>query len=351
MRTTRYTRSVRTQRHVLGIVALVGCGCGPVGPREVRGPSAGSDSPAPAVSRLVVAEHANAGGRLVFVDERGLRLREFTAAPTTPSMDITPAWSPDGAQIAFASSRGRSHPAETSLWIGSVDGAAPPRRLTDDAGIDLWPSFAPDGRALLFASTRGGAGALSLWRFDLSTGTLYPIGVSDVRAPTWSHSGMLIAFARKGPSGSEVWLCRADGTEARRLTDGGEPSFAPDDREIAFVAPAPAGTDDELWTIGIDGNGRRRLVANPIGDESGPRFSVDGRFLFASTYLRDDSGRALFSTVVFADLTEAAPRLRVLLDPLPTGRATLAIAPVALDATILRRSPTVAEALRRLLLR
>src|SRR5262245_15840435 len=111
---------------VLGFAAA--CQLGPVGPRDERGPPTvvGPLVPAP----IVVAEHAGRGGHLVFVDERGRRVRSLTDPPSEASVDLTPAWAPDLRSIVFSSSRGRSEKS-IGLWIVAVDGSSPPRRVTD----------------------------------------------------------------------------------------------------------------------------------------------------------------------------------------------------------------------------
>jgi Tol biopolymer transport system component len=329
----------------LWLVCALAAACDPVGPREVRGPGP-PEGRAPVAARIVVAEHGERGAHLVFVDERGRRVSDFTDPPAAPSIDVTPAWSPDGARIAFASSRGRGDPAATSLWVGPVDRSRPVERVTDDAdAVDLWPSFAPDGHRLAFARARA-HDRLGLAVLELATRAVRPL-VADGREPCWSHRGDLIAFSRAGA----VWVVRADGRDERRVTEGAAPAFAPDDGALVLVARDPGRSDADLYLVALDGSGRRKLVDDPLGDEVGPRFSADGRFVFAGAFVRGDDGRPLFSSVVFVDLSEAPPRLRALQDPLPSGRATVELGPGPLDAALLDRGPTFAESLRRLMVR
>src|SRR6185503_2314046 len=115
------------------VAALLLSGC-PLGkPKPLP---LGVDSKAP---RLVVAERGPTGGRLVIVAEDGDRTANLTASSSEVVRDFSPAFSPDGRWIAFASSRERTFE-ESGIWIVAARPDAVPQRLTDtfDA-IDLSP--------------------------------------------------------------------------------------------------------------------------------------------------------------------------------------------------------------------
>jgi Tol biopolymer transport system component len=59
---------------------------------------------------------------------------------------MTPVLSPDGEQIAFA--------ALGDLWLMPIDGT--PTRLTHDRFVDIDPAWSPDGTQLAFSSDRAG---------------------------------------------------------------------------------------------------------------------------------------------------------------------------------------------------
>jgi len=58
------------------------------------------------------------------------------------AMDYSPAWSPDGTQIAFASSRGGKFP---TVWVMNQDGSNARRVGTVDGE---YPAWSPDGRRI-----------------------------------------------------------------------------------------------------------------------------------------------------------------------------------------------------------
>jgi TolB protein len=56
--------------------------------------------------------------------------------------------------------------------------------------------------------------------------------------PRWSPRGDAIAYTQRTGSGHEIWIVDADGSNARRLTNGGgdntSPAWSPNGRHIAF---------------------------------------------------------------------------------------------------------------------
>jgi Tol biopolymer transport system component len=341
--------TVASVRAALSLCLAVACS-GARGPREVRGPGDAPPDAAPAAAGLiVVAEHAYSGGRLILVDERGRRVRELTDEPSSASVDVTPSFSPDGRFVVFASSRGRPLPADTSLWIVAVAPDAEPRRLTAGDAVDLTPAVAPDGRRVAFASTR--AGGLDLWILELEAGEPPRAGPARrlTRAagsefqPAWSPDGALVAYTAAAGERAAVMLIRPDGSGARELAPGSAPAFTPDGTRVAFAA------DGDLWLLGLEGGDRRRLTDTPLVDETHPRFSRDGRFLFATALVRDDDRRAVLSMVVFLDLADPGAEPRALQEAVPTSRNGADVGPAPLDAETLRRNPTFTEAVRRVL--
>ncbi len=104
-----------------------------------------------------------------------------------------------------------------------------------------------------------------------------------------------IAFHSTRDEGLNVYVMNADGSVTTRLTDsnlGAYPSWSPDGRLIAFVAPDedPYSSDDRhedriVWNIYImnaDGSGVTRLTDNSARDTD-PSWSPDGKHVvFAS---------------------------------------------------------------------
>jgi TolB protein len=96
--------------------------------------------------------------------------------------NTSPAWSPKGDRIAYASRiGGRFQVLTVGLGGGDL------KKITATRGDNEDPSWSPDGRYLIFSSTRDGSGAIY---FSDAAGThqtrLTPSGGDD-SSPAWSR--------------------------------------------------------------------------------------------------------------------------------------------------------------------
>ena len=262
---------------------------------------------------------------------------------------MSPAISPDGKWVVFASTRDRPRD-KTSLWIAKLGVEVTPTRLTGDgdaanAWIDSHPVWTRDGRSIVFASTRDG-GDFDLWQVAREGGVPAQLTTSEHHevTPTIAPDGSIIYAAVDKQSGASRIEERAlDGT-VKAVTPGPderEPAVSPDGQTIAFTSRVERDgrKDSELWLMQRGTGHAKQLVNLPPTDESGPVWSRDGRFVFATSVLPGASEQPLFASVVFCDRDESPMRARILRDSAgPLTRVTPAIA-TALDATALRRDP------------
>ncbi|MDX2087333.1 MAG: hypothetical protein SFX73_05765 [Kofleriaceae bacterium] len=294
------------------------------------------------------------------IDEHGDRRFALLVAPAATARDSHPALSPDGAWVVFASSRDRSLDS-TSLWIAPVGPEATPIRLTEGAWIDAHPTWTRDGTAIVFASTRDG-GDFDLWMLPIVQGRASgpPVqltsGPGHEVTPNVAADGSVLYAAVSQVREREVESHleeRAPDGSITVLTKGptdGAPALSPDETTIAFSRAAiqAAGPSAELWRMGRHGEQPTPIIALPITEESGPVWSRDGRFVFATSILRGEE-RVLFSSVIHVDLRAAMPIARMLRDRAgTTSRLTPAIAAAALDASVLEKSPEYLPELARI---
>ncbi len=338
-------------------LAFALCGCGSR-PTLATQPAASDRIP------IIASERGPQGARLVAIDEHGDRQLLVVRPAPEIALDTNPAVSPDGAWLVFASSRGRPI-AETSLWIAPLEAEATAAQLTTGAAIDSHPTWTPDGRAIVFASTREG-GDFDLWRLAIDRGhaigepTQLTHGEGHEVTPTVASDGTVI-YASVTPLAppeveSHLEERAPDGT-IRRLTSGpadSSPALSPDGKTIAFARPQLHNgvRDSELWRMPRGGELASPIVDLPLTDESGPVWSRDGRFVFATSVLRGEESGALFSSIVHVDLQEQVPRARMLEDHAgAVARLTPALATPTLDVAALRENPEYLPELARVMAR
>jgi Tol biopolymer transport system component len=330
--------------------------CSPPAPHK---PVVHDDAP-----KIVVAERGPNGGRLVIVAEDGARVGDLTVAAEGTVRDFSPSFSPDGAWVAFASSRGRAFE-ESSLWITPARAGAEPIRLTEGPASDLSPAWTPDGRALVFASTR--SGGIDLWRLALTearTADGEPVRLTELPgeelSPSIAADGR-IAFTLVEHDGdmARSRIAVLDGKRIEDLTSGPAdtgPAWSPDGATVAFTAPnlrsgERPGVDGDLWIVAGDGGDPTVVVDAADTDESGPVWSHDGRWLFATSIFRSaETAKPLFSSIVFVDRYEPTTIVRMLTDPAgAVPRLAVALAPRELEVVPLHDAPLYRETLAAIL--
>lgn len=201
------------------------------------------------------------------------------------SISFSPAWSPDGKTLYYASYL-YGQPSLLALeWLeGRVRRLVPPNLKTATA-----PAASPDGVSLAFAGT-GPEGNTDIYRLDLAGGATERLTFSRGidTDPAYSPMGNAIVFTSDRIGAPHIYLMDPRGLDARRLSEEGgynaEPRLSPDGRLLVYCAKE--GNKFQLYLQDVLEGGRVRLT-NGGGNES-PSFSPDGRrILFAS----DRSGK------------------------------------------------------------
>jgi DNA-binding winged helix-turn-helix (wHTH) protein len=92
-------------------------------------------------------------------------------SPTSEYVDHSPAFSPDGSEVAFV--RGIAAGVVEDIYIAPLSGGESKRLTFDNTWLFGPPTWTPDGRDIVFSSMRGGLA--SLWRISASGGTPQPV--------------------------------------------------------------------------------------------------------------------------------------------------------------------------------
>ena len=203
------------------------------------------------------------------------------------------AWTPDGSEIIFSSSRLASPIAHGFLWRIPVVGGTPERVAV---GGDRAFSVAVSGKGHRLAYTQWN-GKLSIDRLELPTSKgqpSVPVGfVSSTEgelAPQFSPDGQRVAFSSDRSGNSEIWTCNSDGSTPSQLTFLGEmagsPRWSPDGRQIAFDVNANG--DWNIYLTSAEGGPPRRLTTDPA-DDNLPSWSRDGQWIYFASKRSGDS--------------------------------------------------------------
>jgi len=178
--------------------------------------------------------------------------------PGTPWFDGEPAFSPDGRRIAFSSRRDGGQ-TSGGIWLIEITGGQP-SRLTQSG---FAPAWSPDGTRLLYTTEylrfTNRVRVSQLWMADVTTGATRMISEGDVARPAWSPSGRRIAYWRAMIPGRpvfhvDIWTMRADGSDARPVTDDVEHDYSPvwsaDGRYIYFCSGREGSAN--VWRVAVD---------------------------------------------------------------------------------------------------
>jgi TolB protein len=170
-----------------------------------------------------------------------------------------PAWSPDGQTLAVTLSRENG----SQLYLIDRNGAIV-RRLTTSNAIDTEPAFAPDGRGLFFVSDRGGGP--QIYRTSITGGTVDRItfGGNYNISPAISPDGRTLAYISRQGGNFRLYTLDLSSANAQpvQLTDGPDdesPSFAPNGRLIIYASRSQG--RDVLMTTTLDGKIKARLAS------------------------------------------------------------------------------------------
>lgn len=230
---------------------------------------------------FVDAQRSGVSGDLYVVDANGGGARRLTS---TGNVNSGASWSPDGSRLVSAETVATT-PLRSLLLVLDADGGAS-RLLPDDATGAVWdalPAWSPDGARIAFLHLAGSFASLRVVGSDGSdlrslTAAVLPPG----QPPAWAPDGGRIYFTtlararpgRFGPEGADVAAVDLAGGEAR-LTESAErrvrdlePRPSADGRRIVFESCCRgAGAAPSIEAMNADGTCEHAVAAAPIGAE------------------------------------------------------------------------------------
>jgi TolB protein len=198
----------------------------------------------------------------------------LTPAPPTPLP-------PDSVPTFFLSLDENGY----SRLYAYAPGVLAPLRLTDGLWNDVSPALSPDGRTLAFASDRNAY--WDIYLLDLASGQVNRLTDTPAydSSPRWSPDSLWIIFDSYLDDNLDIVIASTvNPGEIIRLTDDPasdqRPSWSPSGRQIAFISDRSG--DFEVWIANLDTPGENRfqnISLSPNTHETNPLWSPDGRYL------------------------------------------------------------------------
>ena len=201
------------------------------------------------------------GGMLALIRADGSGLQTIRAG-------IGPAWSSDGARLAYECA--------PEICVVNADGTGFAQLTVNPAG-NYHPTWSPDGTKVAFALTRAGVVDLYVMAANGSGVVRLTQGVGFLGSPAWSPDGSKIAFDCRVDAGNDdICLVNADGTGFARLTsdparDDGA-AWKRDGSTLAFATTRFGA--DQIVLMSPSGGGVTRIGAGLAG--FAPTWSPDG---------------------------------------------------------------------------
>lgn len=220
-------------------------------------------------------------------DPDGERHRQLRGPRTPRYMGRMPGrigWSRDGRVLRYVTAVG---PADgKGAWVTEVpsDGG-PARQVALGMGVGS-ADWGARGWQLVYASAPRAA-LWSLTRIDGKPEKILDLPGQEAR-PELSPDGTRIVFAlKRAKLAPELWIARADGSAARRLTGrlrGLHYRWAPNGRSVAILAARPETVDPYRIYLSSARSGRLRAVGDERGAFGDPAWTPGGRWITYATY-------------------------------------------------------------------
>lgn len=178
-------------------------------------------------------------------------------------------------RIAYVTKSGKVF----KLWVSDADGENAQAALTSGEPI-ISPAWSPDGSQLAYVSFESRKPVVYVHSVSTGKRRLIANFRGSNSAPAWSPDSKTLAVTLSRDGGSQLFLLSSQGGEPRRLTQSSsidtEPVFSPDGRMIYFVSDR--GGSPQVYRMSVAGQGIERVTFTGSYNIS-PALSADGRWM------------------------------------------------------------------------
>lgn len=192
---------------------------------------------------------------------------------------MSPAWSPNGKQIAYVSFENR----KPSIFLQDV--ATGGRRLLSEfPGINGAPAWSPDGRKLALVLSK--SGSPNLYVMDVASGSLTQITRDFYinTEPSWSPDGRSLVFTSNRGGGLQLYQVSSNGGNISRLSYDGNynarGSYTRDGKSIAMIHRVSGLYHIALMDLD---SGNTKVLSGSAGDSASPSIAPNGSMILYET--------------------------------------------------------------------
>jgi len=242
---------------------------------------------ADAIYEKLMEERGVFATRMAYVTKAGSRYSLVVAdadgegakvALTSPEPIISPAWAPNGRELAYVSFESR----KATVRIQDVL-TGQRRVLADFRGTNSAPAWSPDGQQLALSLSREGGTQLFVINRDGSgLRRLTQTGAIDTEA-CYSPDGSKIYFVSDRGGGPQVYRMPASGGAAERVTFSGSynisPAVSPDGRTLTYISRINGAFRLSVMDLST---GQSQQISESTDDES-PAFAPNGKLIVYAT--------------------------------------------------------------------